>query len=383
MTLTEKIKLKAMELGFADIGICPADEFTDYINVLKERSDYYDFYISRPMDPLKGASPRSVDPSARSVISLAWDFSNISFPENLTRIMGRAYMARCYAPPKDSVNGAMLHLFKKFLQENGCNVLKGIWIPDRAAAVRSGIATYGKNNFAYLRGGSSFCAFASVVVDVVLDYDAPAENLRPCPENCRLCQDACPTGALEAPGRLNPKKCIGYLNWFTQEGWLPPSPDGTPATHIPQNLRDSIGTRIHGCDACQEVCPRNKKALAQPKIRDRFLDHIAEKITLENILFMDVESYTAYIKPVMYNYIGDIKYFRRNAAIAMGNSGDEKYLPYLEKALSDEDPLIREYSAWAIGKIGGNTALNMLKDALLKERDDSVRKEMESILFSI
>ena len=82
----------------------------------------------------------------------------------------------------------------------------------------------------------------------------------------------------------------------------------------------------------------------------------------------------------MYNYIGDICYFRRNAAIAMGNSGNEKYLPCLEKALNDEDPLIREYSAWALGRIGGKEALNMLKNALLEERDDMVRKEIELIL---
>lgn len=64
----------------------------------------------------------------------------------------------------------------------------------------------------------------------------------------------------------------------------------------------------------------------------------------------------------------------------MGNSGDEKYLPSLEKSLNDDDPLIREYSAWALGKIGGKEALNMLENALLKETDDRVRKEIKLIL---
>ncbi len=78
----------------------------------------------------------------------------------------------------------------------------------------------------------------------------------------------------------------------------------------------------------------------------------------------------------MYNYIGDIRYFRRNAAIAMGNSGDKKYLPCLEKALGDSDPLIREYSAWAVGRIGGNSAQHILKTALLKETDKNVKDEI-------
>lgn len=58
MTLTEKIKLKGLELGYAAVGISPADEFTDYINTLKEREDKYDFYISGRLNPLEGASPK-------------------------------------------------------------------------------------------------------------------------------------------------------------------------------------------------------------------------------------------------------------------------------------------------------------------------------------
>ena len=101
------------------------------------------------------------------------------------------------------------------------------------------------------------------------------------------------------------------------------------------------------------------------------------------MLFMDEEFYNSCIKPIMYNYIGDIRYFRRNAAIVMGNSGDEKYLPSLEKALHDEDPLIREYSAWAIGRIGRKEAISMLENAILKETDDRVRKEIELTLSNI
>ena len=376
MTLAEKIKLKGLELGYAAVGIGPADKFTEYIDILKERQDKYDFYISRPIKPLEGADPKKLCPGAKSIISLAWDYSVLDFPKELLGKIGRIYMARCYTPQKNSVNGARLELFKAFLEENGCHILEGAWIPDRAAAVRSGIATYGKNNFGYLKGGTSFVVFTSILVDRVLDYDAPAKNLRPCPENCRLCMDACPTKTIEAPGKLDPKRCIGYLNWFTQEGWLPPSKDGTPSSHIPHELREKIGEHIHGCDVCQEVCPRNKRALEGPKIKDRYLEYLSKAISLERILFMDEGFYNVCISPIMYNYIGDIRYFRRNAAIAMGNSGDKKYLLFLEKALGDSDPLIREYSAWAVGRIGGNSSQHILKTALLKETDKNVKDEI-------
>jgi len=44
---------------------------------------------------------------------------------------------------------------------------------------------------------------------------------------------------------------------------------------------------------------------------------------------------------------------RRNAAIAMGNSGDRRFLPTLQKLAADADPLVAETAAWAARKLGG------------------------------
>ena len=46
---------------------------------------------------------------------------------------------------------------------------------------------------------------------------------------------------------------------------------------------------------------------------------------------------------------------RRNAIIAMGNSGERKFLPSLHKLSSDEDKVAAESAAWASKKIEGNS----------------------------
>ena len=379
MTLTEKIKSKALELGYIDVGVCSADEFTEYIDELGSRTDTYDFYISNARSPLTGAAPKKTNPEAKSIISLAYGFSHIAFPEKLIGKVGRAYQARCYNPREKTMNGARIGLFKEFLKDNGINVCKGTTVPDRLAAARAGIATYGKNNFAYVKGTGSFVILTSVVVDRELDYDEPTIK-RQCPQDCHICIDSCPTGAIEAPGVLNPRKCLAFNNWFTQENWLPPNNDGSPITHIPHDIRDKMGLRIHGCDVCQEVCPRNKAVLSKACVKDNFLELTAEKFDLAKVLNMDDEYYEEVVWPIMYNYIRGIRYFRRNAAIAIGNSRDEKYVPDLITAAQDSDPLIREYAVWALGKIGGIEAINYLNELNKTENDSAVRAEIKLAL---
>ena len=340
--LSKKIKLKALELGFVKAGITDASDFTTHFQKLSERPEY-DFFRKDVRDPLSGTKPKDVYPNAQSIISVAYSYGHIRFPENLVGTIGRAYQARCYNPPAQTMNGARITLFKQFLADNGITVFNKILVPDRVAAARAGVVSYGKNNFAYADEYGSFIILRSFVVDTLLTYDASTEHCT-CPENCRICIDACPTGAILKPGYLNPHKCIAFNNWNC--GYL-----DYPDTRIPYDTCEKIGSRVHGCDVCQEVCPRNKKALQMPKIDDPFLNTLAEKFHLGLLLILDDNYYQDVVKPIMYNYIKDHSYFKRNAAIAIGNSSDLQYLPYLKKALSDPDPIVREYTVWAIKKL--------------------------------
>ena len=85
----------------------------------------------------------------------------------------------------------------------------------------------------------------------------------------------------------------------------------------------------------------------------------------------------------MYNYIRDKKYFQRNAAIALGNTGDSVFVPDLAKAMEEPEELVRAYAAWALGRIGGNKAKQVLESGLSRETSESVVKEIEAALSQV
>lgn len=352
MTLEEELKQKALELGYAKAGITPAENFDEYYEEMQKR-EFYSFLWNDKRKIIQNAHLREHFPEAKSILSVVFNYSDIKYPENMTKHMGRAYLARCYGPPKDSVNGSRFELLKKIVRSKGIHIFEDAILPERAVAARAGTATYGKNNFAYADGCGSFIILSSIVMDKELKCDTPT-NIQKCPKNCHKCIDACPTKAIYEPGKLEPQKCIGFNNWFrqTEKGVDP---------FIPEEIRDALGVRIHGCDICQEVCPRNKAVLEQSSKRDPFLEQLAQKFSLEKILFMTDDYYHEVIEPIMYNYIKDYRYFRRNAAIAMGNSGETNYIPLLKRAADDADPLIRDAALWGLKRLENPLENNMVK----------------------
>ena len=120
---------------------------------------------------------------------------------------------------------------------------------------------------------------------------------------------------------------------------------------ISSEQRENMGTRIHGCDICQKACPRNRKILENASRRDYFLEELDKNFDIEKVFLMDEKYYKDVIYPIMHNYIKDMDYFRRNAAIAMGNSGDISYIPTLKKALNSKNEQVRDTVQWAIEKL--------------------------------
>ena len=79
-------------------------------------------------------------------------------------------------------------------------------------------------------------------------------------------------------------------------------------------------------------------------------------------------------------FLMDKKYLQRNAAISLGNFGDERALKVLAKVLAGGDDEVRGYAAWALGKIGGNSAAMILRSSLAEEKSEGVKKEIESAI---
>ncbi|MHC4281928.1 MAG: 4Fe-4S double cluster binding domain-containing protein [Planctomycetota bacterium] len=141
----------------------------------------------------------------------------------------------------------------------------------------------------------------------------------PC-DDCDLCLKACPTGALYAPYKVNPKLCINPLT-RKQE-------------YIQPQLRLKMQNWICGCDICQEVCPANRKLV----VRDvhRYLDNIERTPLLTDILG---QAYPDVI--------------RRNASIALANIGKGRVeaLEALKTSLAGTKGRLRQYYLWAISTL--------------------------------
>ena len=141
-----------------------------------------------------------------------------------------------------------------------------------------------------------------------------------------------------------------------------------------------MGTRIHGCDLCQEACPRNGAKLRAAFPEDPFLELIARDFSLPRLLNMTDGFFETRVRPIMYNYIKDPRYFRRNAAVALGNLRDPRHIPDLAIALRDPDELIRSSAAWALGRIGGRGAQPFLEQAAARESSASALSEIREAL---
>jgi epoxyqueuosine reductase len=350
MTLSTRIREYALDIGYSKIGFAPVRDFDEFIEVLAASGDTYDWWTQGPREPLAWARPREKADFARSIVVLVYDYAQRHFPPELCALMGRIYQSRSYFAPPTNINGARLGLMKDFLISEGLVCEDAPWLPQRWAGVRAGLTSFGKNTFAYVRGIGSFVLLSTLLVDARLDYDEPSP-VSTCPANCTFCLDACPTGALYEPFRLNPRRCLPFNAWMTNKE------RGFGITDsIPREIRPLMERRIHGCDVCQEVCPRNKKTLNANADRphDALLDLLVDELTLDQLLHMPEGYYESRVRPVMYNYIRDPRFFQRNAAVAIGNTHDPRYLPDLEQELDNPDAMIRVHVVWALGQFVGS-----------------------------
>jgi epoxyqueuosine reductase len=191
---------------------------------------------------------------------------------------------------------------------------------DREAAVRAGLAFYGKNTLAIVPGEGSFVALGAIVTDAELE---PAGSLVPpgCGA-CTLCIDACPTGALVEPGVLDATACISTS---TQQ-----------RAAISEAHADALEDRVYGCDICQDVCPWN----TGPARRRSGLEPAGEPwVSLRDWLEApDDELMTRYER--LYVPDRDPRYLRRNALVALGNQGGEEAVALAAPYAGGGDPVL-------------------------------------------
>jgi epoxyqueuosine reductase len=114
-------------------------------------------------------------------------------------------------------------------------------------------------------------------------------------------------------------------------------------------LRDGRGRHVFGCDICQDVCPWNRKAPATEAPEFQARDGLINP-ALGWLAEMRAEEFREKFRgsPIRRTKLSGV---RRNAVIAMGNSGRGEFVAALEKLRVDEDPVVAEAAGWALGKL--------------------------------
>jgi epoxyqueuosine reductase len=200
-------------------------------------------------------------------------------------------------------------------------------------AVRAGLGWRGKHTLLLAREAGSYFFVGEIYTDLPLPPDAPVgEHCG----TCTQCLDACPTGAIVGPYRLDARRCISYL---TIELKGP----------IPVELRPLIGNRVYGCDDCQLVCPWNRYAQVTPEPDFRVRNGL-DDIELAT-LFAWTES--EFRERLAGSAIFRIGYERwsRNLAVGLGNAPtSERVIAALRARADDPSALVREHVDWALAQ---------------------------------
>lgn len=282
MLLTaENIKKKALELGFAKVGIVRAEAMQAEGEQLRHwlgRGHHADMaWMER--EPEKRSDPTLVLPGARSMIVAGMNYFT---PHDHTNDLDKGKISR-YAWGDDyhdivreKLNG-LLEWIKEIEPEcSGKACTDTAPVMDKAWAIRAGIGWLGKHSNVITTELGSWIFIGEILLDVELEYDE--ERVPDHCGNCTRCIEACPTDAIVEPYVVDAAKCLSYATIELRSNELP--------THIAEKMEGWI----YGCDICQDVCPWNR--FEKPTNEPRFEPRRGEtSIAIDEILEMEHESY--------------------------------------------------------------------------------------------
>ena len=295
---------------------------------------------------LKRASLRTAVPWARSVIVCAINYNTSPPYSTQTSDPARGWISR-YAWSQEDYHDSVLLKLRRVEEElcsffaaaggtpalrTRCYVDTGPLV-ERVYAKYAGVGWIGKNTCILNQKLGSWLFLGVILTSLELEADLPAPDR--C-GTCTRCIDACPTNAFIAPYELDSNKCIAYLT-IEKRG------------AIPEEMRDGIGRQVFGCDICQDVCPWNRKspptAAAEFQPREGLVNPALEWLAEISSEEFQEKFRGSPIRRTKRNGL------RRNAAIAMGNSGDRRFFTVLQEMQADEDPAVAESANWAMKKL--------------------------------
>lgn len=211
---------------------------------------------------------------------------------------------------------------------------------ERSYARDAGLGWIGKNTCLINQYAGSWFFLGELLLSLELEPDQPPAGRCGC---CTRCIDACPTEAIvprtDGTYELDSRLCISY---FTIE----------LKGAIPEEHRAGIGRHVFGCDICQDVCPWNGRAAVsleqsfRPYQQAPRLDRLA---CLSELEFREMFRNTPVSRA---RYTG----FLRNVALAMGNSGESRFVETLRRLSENADAMVAEHARWALLRLTTGTS---------------------------
>ncbi len=335
------VRAQLADDGITHVGVTSADVLVDTRLELFRRRDaglHGDMEFTY-RDPERSTDPLRAVRGARSVIVAAKPYLTDDDPPRPgvaagphARV-GRYAWVDHYAPLRVALRDVAKrirradHRAVAFADDNS--------IVDRAVAHRAGLGWYGKNANLLLPGAGSWFVLGSIVTTA--EYEPASAPAADGCGSCVRCVDACPTGAIVAPGVIDANRCI---SWVLQK-----------AGSIPVEYRTAIGDRIYGCDDCQDACPISVRLGRRNTVE---LDEAADAwVDAIELLDADDEWIDGRYGH-WYVSDRDFRWVRRNALVVIGNVGepdDARVRRVVEHYRAHIDPILAEHASWAADRL--------------------------------
>jgi len=309
---TNDLKSEARRLGFELVGVCsavPAPHLEFYRDWLDRGFHGSMEYLQRQIE-LKRA-PQNLLPGAKSIVAVGLNYHQHNPPRT-----GEPRIAS-YAVGRDyhRVIRGKLKRLASWIDRNNPGAesracVDSAPIFERDYAHLAGLGWFGKNTCLIDSKRGSWFFLGLLLSTVEYQPDEPSDG--GC-GTCRLCIDACPTGAIvniDGRWQVDSRSCISYLT-IEHKGEIAPE------------FASKMGDWTFGCDVCQEVCPFNISRPSQPE-RARLTsepDFIRKRDwpPLRDLVTLDEEKWNELTEGSAIRRTG-IEGMKRNARIGIANS---------------------------------------------------------------
>lgn len=324
MDLLEELKQIAARHGGV-LGVTDTSPFPDVAATMRGRiADGLSANLTFTYkDPQKATEPMRSFPWGRSIVVVALPYlADGDGP-------GERSVARFASGDRYAPLSLLLREIADSLERAGWRaetVIDDDRLVDRAAAVRAGIGWWGKSTMVLTPGAGPWILIGSAVTDAVLEV---GEQMRRTCGTCVACMPACPTGAIVAPGVLDARRCLAAI--FQSRG------------DIPVSLRTAAAGRMYGCDDCLTSCPPGSRSLdAQVPKR--------HELTPWAVLDMSDDE-LASVTDHWYVPGRKMRFVRRNALVALGNTGGADAVEMIMRYVDDDDAMLVRHAQWALERL--------------------------------